>query len=170
MRSRRRNVAQSVLPSVRLARNRLRRVRGLLGSQGRGRWERLRFESARLRPGVRCDFRSPRNLSRRSRNQKGVRRLSNNQPRLSRAVLDDPPIHIRPNCSRQSGCKGKNPLDSSHDGPTILPKNISAATPICAKNITESVRKGLKNPKERQRAQRSGHSALTRGFNSAAVY
>ena len=75
-------------------------------------------------------------LSRRSRNQKGVRRLSNNQPRLSRAVLDDPPIHIRPNCSRQSGCKGKNPLDSSHDGPTILPKNISAATPICAKNIT----------------------------------
>ena len=64
-------------------------------------------------------------LSRRSRNQKGVRRLSNNQPRLSRAVLDDPPIHIRPNCSRQSGCKGKNPLDSSHDGPTILPKNIS---------------------------------------------
>ena len=82
-------------------------------------------------------------LSRRSRNQKGVRRLSNNQPRLSRAVLDDPPIHIRPNCSRQSGCKGKNPLDSSHDGPTILPKNISAATPICAKNITSSVRKGL---------------------------
>ena len=75
-------------------------------------------------------------LSRRSRNQKGVRRLSNNQPRLSRAVLDDPPIHIRPNCSRQSGCKGKNPLDLSHDGPTILPKNISAATPICAKNIT----------------------------------
>ena len=59
----------------------------------------------------------------------------------SRAVLDDPPIHIRPNCSRQSGCKGKNPLDSSHDGPTILPKNISAATPICAKNITsQSVR------------------------------
>ena len=56
-------------------------------------------------------------LSRRSRNQKGVRRLSNNQPRLSRAVLDDPPIHIR-------------------HGPTILPKNISAATPICAKNIT----------------------------------
>ena len=76
------------------------------------------------------------NLSRRSRNQKGVRRLSNNQPRLSRAVLDDPPIYIRPNCSRQSGCKGKNPLDLSHDGPTILPKNISAATPICAKTIT----------------------------------
>ena len=44
-------------------------------------------------------------LSRRSRNQKGVRRLSKNQLRLSRAVLDDPPIHIRPNCSRQSGCK-----------------------------------------------------------------
>ena len=44
VRSRRRNVAQSVLPSVRLVRNRLRRVRGLLGSQGRGRWERLRFE------------------------------------------------------------------------------------------------------------------------------
>jgi len=60
VRSRRRNVAQSVLPSVRLVRNRLRRVRGLLGSQGRGRWERLRFESTRLRP-VRCDFRSPRN-------------------------------------------------------------------------------------------------------------
>ena len=37
-------------------------------------------------------------------------------------------------------------MDSSHDGPTILPKNISAATPICAKNITESVRKGLKPP------------------------
>jgi len=61
VRSRRRNGAQSVLPSVRLVRNRLRRVRGLLGSQGRGRWERLRFESTRLRPGVRCDFRSPRN-------------------------------------------------------------------------------------------------------------
>jgi hypothetical protein len=89
VRSRRRNVAQSVLPSVRLVRNRLRRVRGLLGSQGRGRWERLRFESTRLRPGVRCDFRSPRNS---------------------------------------------------------------------------------KNPKERQRAQRPGHSALTIGFNSAAVY
>ena len=29
--------------------------------KGRGRWERLRFESTRLRPGVRCDFRSPRN-------------------------------------------------------------------------------------------------------------
>ena len=35
----------------------LRRVRGLLGSQGRGRWERLRFESTRLRPCVRSDFR-----------------------------------------------------------------------------------------------------------------
>ena len=97
-----------------------------------------------------------RTLSRRSRNQKGVRRLSNNQPRLSRAVLDDPPIHIRPNCSRQSGCKGKNPLDSSHDGPTILPKNISAATPICAKNITESVRKGLNR---RQRPHDRMHGA-----------
>ena len=34
-------------------------------------------------------------LSRRSRNPKGVRRLSNNHPRLSRAILDDPPIRIR---------------------------------------------------------------------------
>ena len=40
VRSRRRNVAQSVLPSVRPVRYPLRRVRGLLGSQGRGRWER----------------------------------------------------------------------------------------------------------------------------------
>ena len=64
-------------------------------------------------------------LSRRSRNQKGVRRLSNNHPRLSRAILDDPPIRIRPNCSRQRGCKGKNPLGSSHYGRTIVPKNIS---------------------------------------------
>ena len=40
-------------------------------------------------------------LSRRSRNQKGVRRLSNNQPRLSRAVLDDPPICAR---SRRRRC------------------------------------------------------------------
>ena len=50
VRSRRRNVAQSVLPSVWPVRYPLKRVSGLLGSQGRGRWERLRFGLASRRP------------------------------------------------------------------------------------------------------------------------
>ena len=81
------------------------------------------------------------NLSRRSRNQKSVRRLSNNHPRLSRAILDDPPIHIAQIVPANAGASVRNPLGSSHYGRTIVPKNISAATPICAKNVTsQSVR------------------------------
>ena len=40
-------------------------------------------------------------LSRTSRNQKG-----NAPPSAVRAILDDPPIYIRPVCSRISGCRG----------------------------------------------------------------
>src|SRR5580658_8346235 len=57
-------------------------------------------------------------LSRRSRNQQG-----NASPSAVRANLDDPPIHIRPVCSRISGCEGKNRVGSSHYGtPTIAPR------------------------------------------------
>ena len=40
------------------------------------------------------------NLTRRSRNQNG-----NTFPSAVRANSDDPPIHIRPTCSRVSGCE-----------------------------------------------------------------
>src|SRR5580700_8689679 len=57
-------------------------------------------------------------LSRTSRNQEG-----NASPSAVRANLDDPPIHIRPVCSRISGCEGKNRVGSSHYGtPTIAPR------------------------------------------------
>src|SRR5260221_8266490 len=47
-----------------------------------------------------------RNLSRQSRNQIGGRQDSSS---AVRAILDDPPIHIRPVCSRKRGCEGQEP-------------------------------------------------------------
>jgi len=46
-------------------------------------------------------------LSRQSRNQTGGRRQ--NSSSAVRAILDDPPIHIRPVCSRKRGCEGQEP-------------------------------------------------------------
>jgi hypothetical protein len=46
-------------------------------------------------------------LSRQSRNQTGGRRQSSSS--AVRAILDDPPIHIRPVCSRKRGCEGQEP-------------------------------------------------------------
>jgi len=46
-------------------------------------------------------------LSRQSRNQTGGRRQDSSS--AVRAILDDPPIHIRPVCSRKRGCEGQEP-------------------------------------------------------------
>src|SRR6185295_1035561 len=46
-------------------------------------------------------------LSRQSRNQTGGRRQSSSS--AVRAILDDPPIHIRPVCSRNRGCERQEP-------------------------------------------------------------
>jgi hypothetical protein len=46
-------------------------------------------------------------LSRQSRNQRGGRKQ--NSSSAVRAILDDPPIHIRPVCSRKRGCEGQEP-------------------------------------------------------------
>jgi len=46
-------------------------------------------------------------LSRQSRNQTGGRRQ--NSSSAVRAILDDPPIHIRPVCTRKRGCEGQEP-------------------------------------------------------------
>ena len=46
-------------------------------------------------------------LSRQSRNQTGGRKQ--NSSSAVRAILDDPPIHIRPVCSRTRGCEGQEP-------------------------------------------------------------
>jgi hypothetical protein len=46
-------------------------------------------------------------LSRQSRNQTGGRRQDSSS--AVRAILDDPPIHIRPVCSRKRGCEGHEP-------------------------------------------------------------
>ena len=46
-------------------------------------------------------------LSRQSRNQTGGRRQDSSS--AVRAILDDPPIHIRPVCSRNRGCEGQEP-------------------------------------------------------------
>jgi transposase len=46
-------------------------------------------------------------LSRQSRNQTGGPRQ--NSSSAMRAILDDPPIHIRPVCSRKRGCEGQEP-------------------------------------------------------------
>jgi len=43
----------------------------------------------------------PQILSRQSRNQTGAK---TNSSSAVRAILDDPPIHIRPVCSRKRGC------------------------------------------------------------------
>ena len=80
-------------------------------------------------------------LSRRSRNQKRVRRLNNNHPQLSGQFWMIRRFTSAQNFPANAGANGKNPLGSSHYGRTIVPKNISAATPICAKNIkSHSVR------------------------------
>ena len=55
-----------------------------------------------LSPSERKEF-----LSRQSRNQTGGRRQASSS--AVRAILDDPPIHIRPVCSRKRGCEGQEP-------------------------------------------------------------
>ena len=46
-------------------------------------------------------------LSWKSRNQTGGRRRDSSS--AVRAILDDPPIHIRPVCTRKRGCEGQEP-------------------------------------------------------------
>jgi hypothetical protein len=61
------------------------------------------------RPAVPSTWRRPPplTLSRQSRNQTGGRRQDSSS--AVRAILDDPPIHIRPVCSRKRGCEGQEP-------------------------------------------------------------
>jgi hypothetical protein len=80
-------------------------------------------------------------LSRTSRNQEG--RAS---PSAVRAMLDDPPIHIRPIVPASAGAKGENPVGSSHYGaPTIAPRLLGRKGFLCRKR-QESGDKGLKPP------------------------
>jgi hypothetical protein len=41
-----------------------------------------------------------------------------------RAILDDPPIHIRPNLPAHSGANEKNPVGSSHFGTFIISPKV----------------------------------------------
>src|SRR3979411_3359008 len=80
-------------------------------------------------------------LSRQSRNQTGGRRQ--NSSSAVRAILDDPPIHIRPVCSRKRGCEAQEPLwvQRFSAGPWL---HSSATHKILRTCCHESARKRLR--------------------------
>ena len=81
------------------------------------------------------------NLSRRSRNQTGS--FGHTYPSAVRAILDDPPIHIRPDFPAIAGAKQKNPVGSSQFGPAMIASPALHCHQILLTSCRESVRKGL---------------------------
>jgi len=64
-------------------------------------------------------------------------------PSAMRAILDDPPIRIRPNLPAHAGAKEKNPVGSSRFGTFIISPKVFIHQQILLTSCRESVRKGL---------------------------
>jgi len=65
-------------------------------------------------------------------------------PSAVRAILDDPPIHIRPNLPAHCGCRGKEPCGFSHFGVVIIPPRGFDRHQILLTTRHESVHKRLR--------------------------
>ena len=65
-------------------------------------------------------------------------------PSAMRAILDDPPIRIRPNLPAHAGAKEKNPVGSSRFGTFIISPKVFIHQQILLTSCRESVRKGLR--------------------------
>jgi len=64
-------------------------------------------------------------------------------PSAMRAILDYPPIRIRPNLPAHAGAKEKNPVGSSRFGTFIISPKVFTHQQILLTGCRESVRKGL---------------------------
>jgi len=71
-------------------------------------------------------------------------------PSAVQAILDDPPIRIRPNLPAHAGAKEKNPMGSSHFGTFIISPKVLTHQQILLTSCRESVLKGLKTPRSRE--------------------
>src|SRR5690349_491999 len=83
-------------------------------------------------------------LSRQSRNQTGV---TTHYPSAVRAILDDPPIRIRPIFPHRAGAKETNPVGSSHFGIPMMASTMPRSHQILLTTCRECVCKRLICPR-----------------------
>jgi hypothetical protein len=81
-------------------------------------------------------------LSRQSRNQTGDR--GRDSASAMRAILDDPPIHMRPDLAAARGAKQTNPVGLGHSGASMIASLVLGRYQILLTSCQESVRKGLR--------------------------
>ena len=81
-------------------------------------------------------------LTRPSRNQTSA--FVHAYPSAVRAILDDPPIHIRPYFPASAGARQTNPVRSSHFGAPMIASSVLHRHEILLTTCRESVHKRLR--------------------------